>query len=414
MTQQSAELVRQQYEAARAQADARQITDEDIERARARIGVEVPHLRPDWHVCNLDALYHYCQGLGDDNPLYWNEEYARKTRWGGLIAPPLFQRGMGVSRVKEIDPEVRARGEHALSGVHNWYSGDNIEFFQPIRVGDQITIKSYLKEVVVKKSEFAGRTVHRISRSERANQLGHLVSYADTLNITGGRERTTGERTKYADLEPAFYTPEQIQEIAAQYRQEVKNRRGATPRYWEDTQEGDEVTPILKGPLTVSDIIAWNYGDGLTMIPGAHRIAYLAYLRHPNGFPINQAGIPDVAERVHWEEEMAHRTGNPAPYDYGAQRNAWMAQLVTDWMGDDAWMRHLAVQFRRFNYIGDIQWLKGKVVKKYTQEQEYRVDLDLWAEDQRGRQTTIGQATVMLPSKVAGPVKLPTITPDWW
>ena len=129
---------------------------------------------------------------------------------------------------------------------------------------------------------------------------------------------------------------------------------------------------------------------------------------------MNEHGIPDIVERVHWEDEMSKRTGNPAAYDYGAQRNAWMGHLVTDWIGDDGWMRKLSVQFRRFNYIGDTTWCKGKVSAKSVENGEYRVELDLWADDQRGRQTTIGKAIVQLPSKVGGPVKLPVITPDWW
>ena len=422
MTQQaSAEEARKAYEAARAEADAVTITEDGLARARARIGVEVPIRRADWSVCSLDALYHYCQGLGDDNPLFWNEEYARQTRWGGVIAPHMFVTNMGTSRVRvltkdgrPLTPEEREAGEHALAGLHGWYSGDDVEFFQPIRVGDSLTVKHYLKDLIVKRSEFAGTTVHRITRWEWVNQNGHLVAISDNLLISGGREANRGDRQKYAKEEPAIYTPKQIEEIAAACVQEVKNRRGAPPRYWEDVNVGDELPPIIKGPLTVSDMIAWNYGDGLTFIAGAHRIMMLDYSRHPLAYPITEQGIPDVVERVHWDNELGRRTGNPGAYDYGKQRVAWMGHLVTDWIGDDGWMRKLSVQFRRFNYLGDTTWCKGKVAEKVVENGEHRVTLDLWADDQRGRQTTIGKAVVQLPSRVDGPVKLPVITPDWW
>ena len=404
----------QSYEEAREAQDARSITEDDIERIKARIGVEVPHLRPFWRVCNADALYHYCQGVGDDNPLFWDEEYARQTRWGGLIAPPMFLRGMGVSRVKEIPADVRKRGEHALSGVHCWYSGADVEFFQPIRVGDELTVKTYLKDVIVKRSEFAGRTVHRITRTEWVNQNGYQVAISDRLNISGGREHTRGERQKYANLETATYTPQQIQEFAVHAEQEVKNRRGGQPRYWEDVEIDQDLPPIIKGPLTVSDILAWAVGDGLAFVRGAHRLMLLNYLRHPNAYPINEAGIPDVVERVHWDNELGRRTGNPAAYDYGAQRVAWMAHVITDWIGDDGWMRQLSTQFRRFNYIGDTTWVQGKVTGKYVKDGEHRVDLDLWCDDQRDRQTALGKAVVLLPSRESGPIKLPLVTPDWW
>ena len=280
------------------------VTEDGIARARARIGVERQSAHPDWAACNVDALYHYCQGLGDDNPLFWNEGYARQTHWGGVIAPPMFIRNIGTSRVevltrdgKPLTAEEREAGEHALSGLH--------------------------------------------------------------------------------------------------------------------VQVGEELPPIIKGPLTVSDMIAWNWGDGLTMIHGAHRLMFLNYARHPKAYPINEAGIPDVVERVHWDNSMGRRTGNPAAYDYGAQRVAWMAHLITDWIGDNGWMQQFSTQFRRFNYLGDTTWCKGKVVTKNPRDGEHRVKLELRSDDQRGRQTTIGKAVVQLPSQER-PSKLHVITADWW
>ena len=44
------------------------------------------------------------------------------------------------------------------------------------------------------------------------------------------------------------------------------------------------------------------------------------------------------AQRCHWDDEWAQRMGHPAAYDYGVMRTNWMAHLVTDWMGDDAWI----------------------------------------------------------------------------
>jgi len=37
-----------------------------------------------------DAIRHFAMGLGDDNPLWHDRDYAASTKWGGLIAPPTF------------------------------------------------------------------------------------------------------------------------------------------------------------------------------------------------------------------------------------------------------------------------------------------------------------------------------------
>jgi hypothetical protein len=68
-------------------------------------------------------------------------------------------------------------------------------------------------------------------------------------------------------------------------------------------------------------------------------------------------------------------------------------------MGDDAFLKRLRVECRRFNVYGDTQWCKGKVVRKYLSGEAPLVDLEIWAENQRGEVTAPGYATVMLPSR---------------
>jgi hypothetical protein len=77
-------------------------------------------------------------------------------------------------------------------------------------------------------------------------------------------------------------------------------------------------------------------------------------------------------------------------------------------MGDDAWLWTLDCEFRRFNYVGDTQWLSGTVTRKYLAEGDRpAVDVDLAATNQRGEVTTPGHATILLPSRDRGPVRLP-------
>ena len=54
-------------------------------------------------------------------------------------------------------------------------------------------------------------------------------------------------------------------------------------------------------------------------------------------------------------------------------------------MGDDAWLWKLDCQFRKFNYVGDTHWMRGRVTRKYLAEGgRPAVDLDIWGENQRG------------------------------
>ena len=89
-------------------------------------------------------------------------------------------------------------------------------------------------------------------------------------------------------------------------------------------------------------------------------------------------------------------------------RETWLIHLCTDWMGDDAWLWKLDCEFRKFNYVGDTQWLGGVVTRRYLADGDRpAVDLELRAENQRGEVTTPGHATILLPSRTHGPVRLP-------
>jgi hypothetical protein len=89
-------------------------------------------------------------------------------------------------------------------------------------------------------------------------------------------------------------------------------------------------------------------------------------------------------------------------------RETWLVHLCTDWMGDDAWLWKLDCQFRKFNYVGDTHWMRGTVTRKYVAEGDRpAVDLDLWGENQRGDTTTPGHASILLPSREHGPMRLP-------
>ena len=136
----------------------------------------------------------------------------------------------------------------------------------------------------------------------------------------------------------------------------------------------------------------------------------LSFLKQHSGSAMvdSKTGVADVPELVHMEDSRAQTIGLPGAYDYGCQRISWLCNLITNWMGDHGFLRRLRAELRRFNVVGDTTWLMGKVTKKYIEGERYLVDIECWAENQRGEVTMPGTATVVLPSKVSGPVTYPT------
>ena len=100
----------------------------------------------------------------------------------------------------------------------------------------------------------------------------------------------------------------------------------------------------------------------------------------------------------HHRGSFAKEIGVPDMYDYLPQRVAWLGTLITNWMGDDAFLKRLRVEARRFNIQGDTQFIRGTVSRTYKKDGHGLVDIDIETVNQRGESTTPGLATVMLPS----------------
>jgi acyl dehydratase len=387
------------------------ITDAGVERLRARIGVPEPHPVPPHYECpNLDAFRHFANCYGDDNPLYCDPDYAAKSRWGGVIAPPPMVGGdtlIGVDEVREVPADHRElmRGD-PLRGVHAFYGGSFREWWAPLRPDRRVYRRNALAGVLDKRSEFAGRAIHEWTANVFRDDRGEILSGQYRLMIRTER-REAQERGKYQGIVIAPYTPEQIAEIDAQYAREAP--RGAEPRYFEDVAEGDVVGPMVKGPLTVTDMVCWHVGMGMGLYGvRALRLGFKRRQQIPRFYEPDELGIPDVMQRCHWDPAYARKAGNPTTYDYGRMRETWLIHLCTDWMGDDAWLYKLDCEFRRFNFVGDTQWLSGVVARKYLADGERpAIEVDLEAVNQRGELTTPGHATILLPSRERGPVRLP-------
>ena len=67
------------------------ITDNGLDDLRKRIGVKIENTLEPWcHEATRDNIRHYAHGIGDDNPLWCDPEYAAKTQYGGIVALPSF------------------------------------------------------------------------------------------------------------------------------------------------------------------------------------------------------------------------------------------------------------------------------------------------------------------------------------
>jgi len=103
----------------------------------------------------------------DDNPLWYDEDYANQTRFGTGCAPGPFpmravghwKRALGTPdpvRALDFDDDFRYGDEslddpavkiHWPEGVGAFHAGNQVEYFQFPRVGDQISVVEKLVEI---------------------------------------------------------------------------------------------------------------------------------------------------------------------------------------------------------------------------------------------------------------------------
>jgi acyl dehydratase len=275
------------------------------------------------------------------------------------------------------------------------YGGTDFRWRREVREGDRLVGHSVLLELEEKPSAFARRAIKQTYRTTFVDADEGIVCEADSWCFRTERD-TARERAKYETRESYRYGAEELERIRQAYRTEAV--RGATPRYWEDVQVGETVPEIVKGPLTVTSIVAFVQGWG-SLYVRAHGLAFDLFERHPAlGIP-NAFGVPEPPERVHWDEALARAVGVPGAYDYGPERVAWLGHLVTNWMGDAGWLARLAVQVRRHNLIGDTTWCRGRVAARGLVDGRGEVTLDLTAVNQHGETIAAGQAVVVLPRR---------------
>jgi hypothetical protein len=199
--------------------------------------------------------------------------------------------------------------------------------------------------------------------------------------------------------------PWKEEEIAAIEDQALAEApRGAAPRYWEDVKVGDDIDAVTKGPIGLTDEIAY-IAAGAAPIPriAAHRVSLARYRRHPKwAFRDPTTHALEPVYSVHYNDYAARLQGAQAAYDVGIQRTCWGIHALTNWMGDTGFLKSVEQQYRSHVYLSDVVRLSGKVVaKEIDADGDHVVCLTTWATNQREQNVMPGTAVVRLPHRAA-------------
>jgi acyl dehydratase len=118
------------------------------------------------HVVEVErgAIRRFAEAIGDPNPIFNDEQQARKSRYGTMIAPPTFGRSLGGGF---FNIRLNLQSFRGLDGGSEW------EYFEPIRPGDRITVVSRLADIR-EASGRLGAMVFIITETRYTNQFDQL------------------------------------------------------------------------------------------------------------------------------------------------------------------------------------------------------------------------------------------------
>ena len=152
-------------------------------------------------------------------------------------------------------------------------------------------------------------------------------------------------------------------------------------RSFDDTQIGDEVPQLHKGPLTTAHLVRWS-----AAIENWHRIHY------DQAFTREHEKLPGLLIN-------------------GTLKQQFILQAITDWAGPRGWVWKVSFQFRSMNLVDEELIVWARVTGKRTSNRFGLVDLELGIRNSEGNESTPGNAIVALPFRGGEAVPYPFVPP---
>ena len=140
------------------------VDSQTISELESRIGVEVPPLVYD---IERGMIQRFTRAVGDPNPLWQDEDYADRSGYGGIIAPPNFIPTLCFDRVLET-----FISDASLTVLHG---STELECHQPVRPGDVITVTVKIVNVRERQGK-VGTTVFVTFEMVYKNQRQEVVA----------------------------------------------------------------------------------------------------------------------------------------------------------------------------------------------------------------------------------------------
>ena len=333
---------------------------------KALIGHETPPQRNRFPISEEMAC-DVADAIEDPNPLYVDPQQAQRSRFGGLLCPPL-------ATWKDIAPPIGYFGagqewhfevplpfdSYGLNGGSDW------QFLRPAYVGAWITRQFRILDIYEKQGR-SGPLVFIVRQETQTDQQGRVINQAKRVSIHRAlpfRDQPHRAARVSDQLTTVAVSPPEPEVILTKPRPGPQEQR-----YYEDIGVGQELPPVVKGPMTTTHLVRWAAANG------------------------NYA-------RIHWDLPFAQlHQGLPNVVVNGSLKNQYLGQLLLDFAGPEGWFKRFYVEHRGMDFPGDTLTAFGAVAGKREVAGYGLLDCQVGLRNSRGQQTALGHATVVLPRR---------------
>jgi acyl dehydratase len=331
-----------------------------------------------WEPCSPTDIRRWVHALDYPNPIHWNEEFARSSKFGGIVAPQSFTVAMDFGHGVTPACVGHIAGSHLIFGGEEWW------FYGPrIRPGDRLTQQRRFHGYKVADTKFAGPTMFSQGDTLHTNQHGAPIA----------KERSTAIRYLAAEakrrdmyknqLAPVRrWTSEELEQIAkVRFDWVMSNRSGLSPRF-DAIKVGDRLPRRVLGPHSIASFTCEyrafmfdTWGSFYWVAPEGVEDPWITQdAGWIDGFtpdyeaakldPRKRDGLFEGPSRGHIDPQRADEIGMARAYGYGATMGAWVTDYLAYWAGHDGYIWHSKAQFRGPAFEGDVTYFDGEVIAK--------------------------------------------------
>jgi acyl dehydratase len=290
------------------------------------IGREVSYTAPE--EIGRASIRYFALAIGDDNRLYFDEEYAKAAGYTGVIAPPTFicETNQYAHRQPNADGYIGHSWDLPLTGCRMIRGGHEYEFLGLVRPEDRIKVQWRLEDISEHNSSRGGTLLRVIAVAVFSNWVGEvLASNRETLIFEPlqGPERSEFPTGSRIPLIPNSQPSELSSAIST-----AKLHIG-------------QPVPALERKIDLVRMVAY-------------------------------AGATWDWARLHYDLAYVAERNLPAPVIDGQMLGALLSELLLDWLGTGAFVHKLRFRLRAMAFAGDTLRCGGEVTAIVT-EGEHRL-----------------------------------------